>query len=270
MVRALGEVVTSSPAIAAAIGCMVSLVVADRVRRANPARSPLDVVGDGDSLVSRSTGDSTSVRPADAEMVPVRSGRVWRVVRWAPLVGLAVLHPAVAGVLGLVIWLRSLRARRRLRTDRADRIATALPDVIELFAVAVRSGNTVAGATRRVSEWTPGEFGDELRRCVRQSEHGRPMSEALEELAVRLGPAVRPLVSALVASELHGAPIGSGLARLAAESRSDRRRRAEAAARRLPVLLLFPLVVCVLPAFALVTVVPVIVETVAAFDDAVP
>ncbi|MDP9387533.1 MAG: hypothetical protein M3Q48_06280, partial [Actinomycetota bacterium] len=48
------------------------------------------------------------------------------------------------------------------------------------------------------------------------------------------------------------------LERLAAEVRRQRLRQAEEAARRVPVLLLFPLVLCVLPAFALLTVAPLI------------
>ena len=61
-----------------------------------------------------------------------------------------------------------------------------------------------------------------------------------------------------VASERYGAPLGAGLERLADEVRRDRRRRAEEAARRIPVKLLFPLVGCVLPAFALLTVAPLV------------
>ena len=46
----------------------------------------------------------------------------------------------------------------------------------------------------------------------------------------------------------------------------QRRRRAEVAARKLPVKLLFPLVLCILPAFALLTVVPVIVSSLRALE----
>ena len=53
--------------------------------------------------------------------------------------------------------------------------------------------------------------------------------------------------------------LGILTAALAREARLDRRRRAEARARRVPVLLLFPLVLCVLPAFGLLTVVPLLV-----------
>ena len=63
----------------------------------------------------------------------------------------------------------------------------------------------------------------------------------------------------LVASERYGVPLTEGLDRVAREARLERRRRAEERARRLPVLLLFPLVLCVLPAFGLLTVVPLLV-----------
>ena len=84
------------------------------------------------------------------------------------------------------------------------------------------------------------------------------MAEALEDVPARSGEAVRPLVAALVASERYGAPLAAGLERLADEVRRDRRRKAEEAARRIPVKLLFPLVGCTLPAFALLTVAPLI------------
>ena len=82
---------------------------------------------------------------------------------------------------------------------------------------------------------------------------GDDRGQAAVELAL-----VLPLVAALLASERYGAPLLDGLARLAAELRSDRRRRAEEAARRVPVKLLFPLVFCTLPAFALLTVAPLL------------
>jgi tight adherence protein C len=46
---------------------------------------------------------------------------------------------------------------------------------------------------------------------------------------------------------------------IADASRHQRRQRADAAARRLPIKLSFPLVLCVLPAFIVLTVVPAII-----------
>jgi len=58
----------------------------------------------------------------------------------------------------------------------------------------------------------------------------------------------------LAGAERYGTPLLPALDRLALDARLDRRRRAEEAARRVPVKLLFPLVLCVLPAFGLLTV----------------
>ena len=91
-----------------------------------------------------------------------------------------------------------------------------------------------------------------------EAERGARWSDALEAAAGRLGPLARPLLAALVASERYGAPLADALVVLAAEARADRRRRAEEAARRVPVQLLFPLVLCVLPAFVLLTLAPLL------------
>ena len=56
----------------------------------------------------------------------------------------------------------------------------------------------------------------------------------------------------------YGVPLLPGLERTGLELRLDRRRAAELDARRVPVRLLAPLVTCVLPAFALLTVVPLL------------
>jgi tight adherence protein C len=69
---------------------------------------------------------------------------------------------------------------------------------------------------------------------------------------------LRPLTEALRTSSRLGSPAAPALARLAIDARADARRRAEARARTVPVRLCFPLVACILPAFALLTVVPVV------------
>ena len=77
------------------------------------------------------------------------------------------------------------------------------------------------------------------------------------------GLANRRALTELMERELHnaeryGAPLEPRLDRLVDEVRAARRRRSEEAARRVPVKLLFPLVGCILPAFGLLTVAPLI------------
>jgi len=88
---------------------------------------------------------------------------------------------------------------------------------------------------------------------------GQSFDDALRELGVRLPP-TRPLTEALRTSAQLGAPVAPALGRLAVDVRADLRRRAEARARSVPVWLCFPLVLCILPAFALLTVVPVVLD----------
>ena len=151
----------------------------------------------------------------------------------------------------------ALRLRREERC-RLAALAADVPDVVDLFVLAVGAGLTVPLAVATVGRRAAGPLGAELRRVCDDVALGRRLADALEDVPTRAGEAVRPLVAALVASERYGAPLSSGLERLAGEVRHDRRRRAEEVARRIPVKLLFPLVGCTLPAFALLTVAPLI------------
>ncbi len=179
---------------------------------------------------------------------------------------IGLVNIGLAIVVAVCMWARTMLRRRRSGLHDQDRVGAALGDVIDLFAVALLSGNTVGDAVRQVSEWSDGDIAEAFAWCIRQVAGGRSLSDALEQVPGLLGPQVRPLIAALIATERYGAPITANLAQLAVDTRADRRRRAEASARRLPVVLLFPLVTCVLPAFLLVTVVPVIVDTISSFD----
>jgi tight adherence protein C len=165
---------------------------------------------------------------------------------------------AAAPIAGLVGWCWPMVRARRDERRRLAALAADLPDVVDLFVLAVGAGLTVALAVATVSRRAVGPLGAELRRVCDEVAVGRRLAEALDDVPGRAGEAVRPLVAALVASERYGAPLGAGLERLAGEVRRDRRRKAEEAARRIPVKLLFPLVGCTLPAFALLTVAPLI------------
>jgi len=81
-------------------------------------------------------------------------------------------------------------------------------------------------------------------------------------LPVRVGEVVRPLSSALAMAARYGTPVVPALERAAIEIRLAQRRALEERARRLPVQLLFPLVFCCLPAFALLTVAPFVLTVV--------
>lgn len=180
------------------------------------------------------------------------------------LVGLAggSAAPLLIPVLGFVgyripdAWMRS-----RIRA-RQEAMEAALPHAVELLGICTRGGLNVAMALKRVADRTPGPLGEELHRTMREVELGAPRAHALEKLLERTGVGeVEGLVRALTMSEQLGTPVATALETLASDQRRRRLRQAEEQARKAPVKMLFPLVFLILPAFILLTVVPLLLST---------
>ncbi|MEY2430889.1 MAG: tight adherence protein [Acidimicrobiaceae bacterium] len=152
-------------------------------------------------------------------------------------------------------WMR--RIVTRAGADR-DAIAAQQADVIDLFVLALGAGLNLRLALTAVARRAPPAWASSLAALVDQIERGQRVGDALDALPDALGEPARPLVRVLAGAERYGTPLLPGLDRLAIDARLDRRRRAEEAARRVPVKLLFPLVLCVLPAFGLLTVAPLL------------
>ncbi|MEN3315508.1 MAG: tight adherence protein [Acidimicrobiaceae bacterium] len=170
--------------------------------------------------------------------------------------------PLASPVAALVAWALPGVWAGAVERRRVAALAADLPDVVDLLTLAVGAGLTVGLAVAHVARRGSGPLTVELRQVTEDVALGRRLADALDDLPARAGEAVRPLVGALVASERYGAPLVTSLERLADEVRRDRRRRAEEAARKVPVKLLFPLVACTLPAFGLLTVAPLIASAV--------
>jgi len=169
-----------------------------------------------------------------------------------------VVLPLAAPAAAVLGWMLPAVLTRRRDRARLLSVAADLPEVVDLLVMAIGAGLTVPLAVAAVARRSPGRVATELGRASEEAGLGRRLADALDDIPSRAGESVRPLVAALVASERYGAPLAAGLDRLAAEVRRDRRRRAEEAARKVPVKLLFPLVTCTLPAFGLLTVAPLI------------
>ena len=148
------------------------------------------------------------------------------------------------------------RSRRRRHVD--DEMARQVAVVVDLVGVGVAAGHTPYLAIELGARWSPPLVARDLDAVVGACAMGQSFDEALGELG-RRSPAARGLAETLRTSARLGSPAAPALARLAIELRADLRRRAEARARTVPVRLCFPLVGCILPAFALLTVVPAVV-----------
>ena len=87
---------------------------------------------------------------------------------------------------------------------------------------------------------------------------GERFADALAALPAALGPIAAQLADSFAAADRYGLPIAPVLERLATEARQHRRRQADTLARQLPVRMSVPLVLCTLPSFILLAVVPLL------------
>jgi tight adherence protein C len=175
----------------------------------------------------------------------------------ATLLAIAAWPPAVAGVLAWVVLAPVVRQRRAWRRDHRE-VVRHLPDTVDLLALAIGAGQTTRQAVATLAHSAPAPFAVAFAEVERRAGRGERLVDALDALPAHLGPAVQPVASVLVALERHGVSIGATLEQLSVEARRERRLQAETAARKLPVRLSFPLVCCVLPAFALLTLAPLL------------
>ena len=154
---------------------------------------------------------------------------------------------------------RSSRARgtRRRRRRDQDELHRDLVLATDLLAVAVSAGHSLHGAVGVVARRARGPVTTALGRVDAAVGRGVPLDQAIAAPVADVGAEARPLVSTLQLTAAAGAPLGPALARLAEAERRRSRRRAETRVRRLPVLLLGPVVGLVLPAFVVLTLVPV-------------
>lgn len=145
-----------------------------------------------------------------------------------------------------------------LATDGARR--QGAPELVDLFRLAAGAGLSVHQLVDVVAPRAPDVFASTLVEVRRRVSLGQRLGDALDVFD-QLGESVRPLAAALRAAAFDGVALGPALERVATDARLQRRRWAETKARRLPVQLLFPLVLCILPAFGLLAIVPLVASS---------
>jgi len=198
------------------------------------------------------------------------------VIGSAPLAFLVVVAAADPGAIGFLVgspigllclasglgldalgawWMRHIAARAAVERDA---VAAQQADVIDLFVLALGAGLNLRLALAAVARRAPPAWAASLASVVDQVDRGLRVGDALDALPLALGEPARPLVRVLAGADRYGTPLLPALDRLALDARLDRRRRAEEAARRVPVKLLLPLVLCILPAFGMLTVAPLL------------
>lgn len=169
------------------------------------------------------------------------------------LVGLA-----AAGYYLPNLYLRSRIANRQLE------IFESFPDAIDLMTISVEAGLGLDAAIARVGEEMSTKsdvLADELKLVGLELRAGASRNQALHNLALRTGvDEVSLFVAMLVQSDRFGTSMADSLRVHSDSLRTKRRLRAEEAAAKIPLKLLFPLIMCIFPSLMIVLMGPAVIS----------
>jgi tight adherence protein C len=152
----------------------------------------------------------------------------------------------------------------RMAKRRIHRIRLSLADALDLMVVSVEAGLGLDQALQRVGQelaFAYPELSDELRLVNLELRAGKARPEALRNLADRTGvDDLGSLVTMLIQTDKFGTSVAQSLRVYSETLRTKRRQRAEEAAAKTGVKMVFPLVFCIFPAIWVVTIGPAAIK----------
>jgi tight adherence protein C len=163
----------------------------------------------------------------------------------------------IGGLFGYTLpefWLGG-RVRKRQHA-----ILLSIPDALDLLTISVRAGLGFDAALGKVVEKLPGPLSDEFRRALAEVRVGKQRREALRDIVARteVGPLTN-FIGAIIQAEQLGVSISKVLQVQSEQLRIERRQRAEEAAAKAPIKMLFPLVGCIFPSLFIVILGPALI-----------
>jgi tight adherence protein C len=147
---------------------------------------------------------------------------------------------------------------------RRKRIRRSIPDALDLMVICVDAGLGLDQALLRIGSELGASYPDiheEFLQVNREQRAGRPRLEAWQNLADRTEiEEFGAFVNMLAQTDRFGTPIIRALSRLSEDIRQKRRQRAEEAASKTKIKIIFPLVLCIFPCIFIVLLAPAILS----------
>jgi tight adherence protein C len=169
----------------------------------------------------------------------------------------------LGGVALLGFMLPNIYLMHRIE-DRQQRIGESFPDGLDMLVVCVEAGLSLDAAIQRVGremEHSHPELAEELGLVSLELRAGRDRDDAFQSLADRAGVEdIRSFISILLQAQHFGTGVASALREQAADLRQIRMQRAREKAGKLPVKLIFPIMVFIFPAMFLVILGPAFIR----------
>lgn len=149
---------------------------------------------------------------------------------------------------------------------RQKEIQKTLPDILDLLLVSVEAGLSFDMSLKRITEQASGALSKEIARALEEMRLGKPREEALRGIVRRTGvPDLSSFISAIIQAEQLGGNIANTLHIQASSMRQKRRQRAEEAAMKAPIKMLFPLVFFIFPTLFVVLLGPAFIKIMQTF-----
>ncbi len=140
---------------------------------------------------------------------------------------------------------------------RQEELQRGLADALDMLTVCVEAGQGFDAALLQVARSTTGPVSGEFARVLSEIQIGKSRGAAFSSLATRTTvPEAKTFVSALVQADRLGLPIGNVLREQSNQMRLVRRQRAEEKAQKVPVKILFPMLLFIFPALFIVIIGP--------------
>ncbi len=143
---------------------------------------------------------------------------------------------------------------------RKEEIQRGLPDALDLMVVCVEAGTGLDAAIQRVGEemkFSNKALSEEFHLLILELMAGKARRDALRNLALRTDlEDINSLVTLLIQTEQFGTNIGQALRVHSDSMRTKRYQKAEEVAAKLPVKLIFPLILFIFPSIFVVVLGP--------------
>jgi tight adherence protein C len=170
-------------------------------------------------------------------------------------------------ILGLIVALSvphyyiQMKIKRRSKKGLKE-----LPDVLDLLTVSLEAGLGFDSALSKLVSKKDGVLTQEFQRCLEEIRLGRTRREALQGVRERL---VLDEMRIFISSILQAEKLGIGMVQVmrvqSHEVREQRKQRAEEAAMKAPIKMLFPLVLFIFPSLFIVLLGPALIQFIQTF-----
>lgn len=151
--------------------------------------------------------------------------------------------------------------------ERQKAMQLELANTMDQMLISVEAGLGFEGAMARAGENGKGPLAEELVRTLQDMQVGRSRRESYLALAERTNvPELRSFVQAVIQADTYGIAISRVLRVQAKVMRVKRRQRAEEKAMKLPVMVLFPLLLFIFPVLFIAILGPAVINAIATFS----